>query len=345
MDSTYPPSVRQPSALVTGAGGFIGAHLVERLVSEGYRVRGVDRRRPQFSPSVAQQFLELDLRSEKACQQALWKNDGPFDECYQLSALMGGMGFISKEECAIGHDSVLINTHMVHTAVESGVGRYFLSSSACVYHDQCEGDRELAERDVWPAQPDNLYGLEKLYSEEVLQAYGRKYPMAVRIGRFQNTYGPFSSWKGGKEKAPAAMCRKVAECPDGGTIEIWGDGTAIRAYTYISDLVDGVRLLMRTGGKGVHVTEKGCVEMEQPFNIGRREYVTVDQLADIVIATSGKKIAKRHIAGPVGVQNRGFRVDRAAILGWESKVSLEEGIRVTYPWVLGKVLESKFDET
>ena len=227
-------------ALVCGAGGFIAAHLVKRLKQEGYWVRGVDIKEHEFSPSAADEFLVRDLRKEQDCIEALTLNSGTFDEVYQLAADMGGMGFIHSAECEIMHNSALINIHMTHSAVELGVPRYFFSSSACVYRDMQPGEAEMTEDEAIPAHPDNEYGWEKLYSERVAMAYARNHGMQVRIARFQNCYGPEGTWRGGREKAPAAMCRKVAEAQDGGEVEVWGDGTAVRSYTYVADMVDGI---------------------------------------------------------------------------------------------------------
>ena len=241
-------------ALVCGAGGFIAGHLVKRLKAEGYWVRGVDRKVHEFAPSAADEFMVLDLRDPANCRTALTLDGGTFDEVYQLAADMGGMGFIHSAECEIMHNSVLINVHMTHQAAEMGVPRYFYSSSVCVYPDMQPGDPEMTEAQAVPAHPDNEYGWEKLYSERMLQAYARHYGMKARIARFQNCYGPEGTWTGGREKAPAAICRKVAEVEDGGTIPVWGDGTAVRSYTYVSDMVDGIYRLMHSDleGPGQH---------------------------------------------------------------------------------------------
>ncbi|HEX7277690.1 MAG TPA: NAD-dependent epimerase/dehydratase family protein, partial [Acidimicrobiales bacterium] len=215
-------------ALVSGAGGFIGSHLVTRLRSEGYWVRGVDIKRPEFGSTTAHEFLLLDLRDRSACETALTV-DGGFDEVYQLAADMGGMGFIHSAECEIMRNNALINLNMIDAAAAARAPRYFYSSSVCIYRDMVPGEPEMTEAGAYPAMPDNEYGWEKLYAERVAQAYGRRFGMAVRIARFQNCYGPEGTWRGGREKAPAAMCRKVAEAADGGTIEVWGDGSAIRS--------------------------------------------------------------------------------------------------------------------
>lgn len=307
-------------ALVCGAGGFIGGHLVKKLKREGYWVRGVDIKPHEFAPTAADEFLLLDLRKEENCQAALSLDEGMFGEVYQLAADMGGMGFIPFAEREILRNNALINIHMTHTAAKMGVSRYFFSSSVCVYRDMEPGEPERTEDDAIPAHPDNEYGWEKLFTERVAMAYGRHTNMQVRIARFQNCYGPEGTWCGGREKAPAAICRKVAEAEDGGTIEVWGSGTAIRAYTYVSDLVEGIYLLMQS-------------DLEGPANIGSSEYVTVDELVQAVIAVSGKEIHIKHVEGPVGVQARNFSKARMRSLGWEAKVSLKEGIELIYPWI------------
>ncbi len=315
----------QKTALVCGAGGFIGSHLVRRLVSEGYWVRGADQKRTEFSPTAAHDFQVVDLREAEGCRAAVRTPEGkPFDEVYQLAADMGGMGFIHSAECEIMRNSCLINLNVTHAAATAGVPRYLFSSSACVYRDMEPDEPEIAEDEAYPALPHNEYGWEKLYAERTAAAYGRRHKMTVRLARFQNCYGPEGTWQGGREKAPAAMCRKVAEAPEGGTIEIWGDGTAMRAYTYVDDMVDGIVTLMKS-------------DLEGGVNIGRREYVSVDELALLVAAVAGKKIQLRHVDGPVGVRARNFLAPRMASIGWESKVSLREGLSRTYPWILGQV--------
>jgi len=334
-------------ALVCGAGGFIGGHLVKKLKREGYWVRGVDIKEHEFAPTQADEFLLLDLREPENCWVALTlrqaqgrllpdggtfddasSNEAQFDEVYQLAADMGGMGFISVAECEVLHNNALINIHMAHTAAKMGVPRYFFSSSVCVYRNMQPGEPELTEDDAIPANPDNEYGWEKLYAERVAMAYGRRPPCppkfgglgAVRVARFQNCYGPEGTWRGGREKAPAAICRKVAMAEDGGIIPVWGDGTAIRAYTYVDDLVEGVYMLMQS-------------DLEGPTVIGGSEYVTVDELVNTVIEVSRKKIYKNYVEGPVGVQARNFSKARIKSLEWEAKVSLKEGIARTYAWI------------
>src|SRR6266566_2922740 len=314
-------------ALVCGAGGFIGSHLVKRLKADGYWVRGVDIKHPEFSPTAADEFCILDLRELASCRAALQLADGPtaqFDAVYQLAADMGGMGFIHSAECEIMRNSALININMSHAAATSGVKRYFLSSSVCVYRDMAPGEPELREEQAYPAQPDNEYGWEKLYAERVAMANGRRYKMAVRIARFQNCYGPEGTWTGGREKAPAAICRKVAEAEDGGSIDVWGDGTAIRSYTYVDDMVDGIRTLMDS-------------DLQGPTNIGCPEYVSVRELVETVADVAGKRVNVRWVEGPVGVRSRNFSNAKIYSPGWKDRVTLGQGIRRTYPWISEQV--------
>ena len=307
-------------ALVCGAGGFIGGHLIKKLKSAGYWVRGVDIKKHEFEASAADEFLLLDLRKPENCEKALKVEGGIFDEVYQLAADMGGMGFISLAECEVLHNNALININMTHTAAEFGIPRYFFSSSVCVYRDMEQDEDDLTEEDAIPACPDNEYGWEKLYAERVAMAYGRHYDMNVRVARFENCYGSLGTWQGGREKAPAAICRKVATAKGGDTIKVWGDGSAVRNFTYVDDLIDGVFRLMHS-------------DFEKPINIGTSEYVTVDELVNTVIEISGKKLGKKYVEGPVGVQSRNFSKKRILSLGWEPKVSLKEGIDRTYRWI------------
>jgi nucleoside-diphosphate-sugar epimerase len=310
-------------AVVCGAGGFIGSHLVKRLKADGYFVRGVDIKEPEFSPSAADEFRLLDLRDPSQCADAVAAGQ-KFDVVYQLAADMGGMGFIHSAECEIMKNNALINLHMIDATASASVGRYFFSSSVCIYRDMQIGEPEMTEAQAYPALPDNEYGWEKLYSERTAMAYGRRYGIKIRIARFQNCYGPEGTWTGGREKAPAAMCRKVAEVPDGGTIEVWGDGTAIRSYTYVDDMVDGIRRLTDS-------------DLEGPTNIGLPEYVSVKQLVDTVARAAGKKIHIRYVDGPVGVHSRNFSNERIYSIGWKARFPLQKGIQLTYPWVAEQV--------
>lgn len=307
-------------ALVCGAGGFIGGHLVSRLKAEGYWVRGVDIKRHEWG-TEADSFQARDLRDPIDCRMAL--RDG-FDEVYQLAADMGGMGFISQNACECLHNSALINIHMVDEATRAGVNRYFYSSSVCVYRDMTVGEPPLSEDDAYPGQPDNEYGWEKLYSERVLQAYARRHGFQARIARFQNCYGPKGTWRGGREKAPAAMCRKVAETADGGDVEVWGDGRAVRNYTYVDDLVDGIYRLMHS-------------DITEPTNIGTDEYRTVDELVYTVAKVANKRIHVVYVDGPVGVESRNFTNERIKSTGWKPQYTLAQGIAETYPWIAEQV--------
>jgi len=311
-------------ALVCGAGGFIGSHLVKRLKEEGYWVRGADQKRPEYSATAADDFLQVDLREQRNCEAALTLPKGSIDEVYQLAADMGGMGFIHSAECEIMRNSALVNINMIDAAARAGIGRYFFSSSVCIYRDMEPGEPELTEEQAFPALPDNEYGWEKLYAERTALAYGRRFGMQVRIARFQNCYGPEGTWTGGREKAPAAICRKVAEAPDGGSVEVWGDGSAIRSYTYVDDMVDGIYKLTHS-------------EIAVPTNIGSPEYVSVDELVRTVADVAGKRIRIVHIDGPVGVRSRNFSNERIYSIGWRPRFSLRDGIARTYPWVESQV--------
>jgi nucleoside-diphosphate-sugar epimerase len=291
-------------------------------------VRGVDIKVHEYAATSADEFLVLDLREDANCRKALALAGERFDEVYQLAADMGGMGFISAAECEIMHNNVLINVNMTHSAARMEIPRYFFSSSVCIYRDMVAGEPEMTEEQAYPAQPDNEYGWEKLYSERVLMAYGRNKGMQVRIARFQNCYGPEGTWTGGREKAPAAICRKVAEVEEGGTIQVWGDGTAIRSYTYVDDMVQGIYLLMHS-------------DLEGPVNIGSSQYVSVGELVATVAEVANKKIDVKYIDGPVGVQSRNFSNERIYSTGWQAKYSLKDGIAHTYPWIEAQVKSKK----
>ncbi len=312
-------------ALVTGASGFVASHLIRRLKKEGYWIRAVSRHDPYFFQSSADEYLHLDLREPTCCQKALYLKDGlSFDEVYQLSADMGGIGFISSAQCEIMKNNALMNIHMIDAAVKSDVKKYFFSSSACVYRNMKPGEHQLTEDDAIPAYPDNEYGWEKLYTERLLTAYAAKYKFDLRIARFQTSYGPQGTWQGGREKAPAAICRKVAQAQDGGFIEVWGDGSAVRSYLYIDDLIEAILLLM-------------CSDIKEPTNIGSPEYVSVKELVEMVIDISGKKLSIKYVPGPVGVLSRNFSNERIYSIGWKPKISLREGLSRAYRWIQEQV--------
>ena len=316
-------------AVVCGAGGFIGHHLTGLLKSRDYWVRGVDVKVPEFARTSADEFELLDLRVPENCKRAMSIESGErIDEVYQLAADMGGMGFIHSAECEIMTNSALVNLHMVNEATNAGVGRYFFSSSACVYRDQLQGESYIAESDAYPAMPDNEYGWEKLYAERMALAFARNHGLEVRIARFQNCYGPRGTWNGGREKAPAALCRKVAMASDGDEVEVWGDGTALRVYTYVADMCEGIHTLMQS-----NITE--------PTNIGSTELTTVEELLNTVAEVAGKRIDVKYIDGPVGVQARYHKVERIMSLGWSPKYTVRDGIAETYPWIEAQVRQSK----
>ena len=310
-------------ALVCGAGGFIGTHLVRRLKKEGYWVRGVDIKKPDFSKTVADQFLLLDLREKKNCQKALKTTDG-FDEVYQLAADRGGAGYMVPKESEMMYSNVLINAYMVDEAVKAKVKKYFFSSSVCVYKDMKVGSKEIKEADVYPALPENEYGWEKLYSERMLLAYARKYKLKARIARFHTTFGPEGTWEGLKPKAADDLCRKAAMASDNGHLEVWGDGKAVRCFTYIEDLINGIRTLMKSN-------------IETPTNLGSNEYVEVNKLAEYVILASGKNLKIKHIDGAVGVHARNFSDKLIRSTGWKAKWKLKDAIKIHYDWVKTQV--------
>jgi nucleoside-diphosphate-sugar epimerase len=308
-------------ALVTGAGGFIGHHLVKRLKAEGYWVRGVDIKWPEYESTAADEFEVLDLRRWEACQRAV-RGVG---EVYNLAANMGGIGFIEHNKAVIMHDNVLINVHMLEAAREAAVGRFLYTSSACVYplYKQRTPDvTPLREEDAYPADPEDGYGWEKLFSERQCRHYTEDFGVETRVARFHNIFGPLGTYDGGREKSPAAICRKIAQAADGGEIEVWGDGTQTRSYCYIDDCVEGVRRLMASGHR-------------EPLNIGQERLISINELVDIVAGVAGKRVRKRHVAGaPQGVRGRTSDNTRLrAVLGWEPVVSLEEGLRQTYTWI------------
>ncbi len=317
--------IQTKNVLVTGAGGFIGHHLVRRLKSEGSRVRGVDLKMPEFSKTSADEFLLLDLRDPAQCLKA-FESSLPFDEVYHLAADMGGMGYIESAACEIMRNNALIDIHTLHAAAEARAARYFFASSACVYRNMKHGESALDENAAYPALPDNEYGWEKLYAERMALAYGSKHGFQVRIARLQNCFGPEGTWRGGREKAPAAICRKIAEAEDGGTIEIWGDGSAVRSYTYIEDTLEGILRVMRS-------------DIRTPVNVGNPEYISVRDLVQITAKTAGKNIRIRSVAGPIGVESTHLRHEKLYSTGWAPRFTTEAGIRITYPWIEKQVRE------
>jgi GDP-D-mannose 3',5'-epimerase len=312
--------------LVCGAGGFIGAHLVTRLKREGFWVRGADLKVPEFARTEADEFIKGDLCDRGVCARAV----NGVDEVYQLAADMGGAGFVftGENDAAIMHNSALINLNMIHAAAESHISRIFYSSSACIYpqHNQTDPDNpNCAEESAYPAAPDSDYGWEKLFSERLYLAYQRNRGIEVRIARFHNVFGREGTWEGGREKAPAALCRKVAEAPDGGTIEIWGDGRQTRSFLYVDECLEGMRRLMAS-------------DFSEPVNIGSEEMVTIDELAHMVMRIAGKRLTLKHVPGPLGV--RGRTSDNRLIsekLHWMPSRPLEAGLRATYEWIAEQV--------
>lgn len=315
------------TTLVCGAGGFIGSHLVKRLKNEGFLVRGVDLKYPEFSQTAADEFIIGDLRDQEICKRIM---DKPFDEVYQLAADMGGAGYIftGKHDADVMHNSATINLNITHYGQKAGIKKIFYSSSACMYpaYNQENPDNpKCSEDSAYPAAPDSEYGWEKLFSERLYLAFNRNYGLNVRIARFHNIFGPEGTWTGGKEKAPAAICRKVAEAKDRGEIEIWGDGKQTRSFLYIDECLEGIRRLMNSDFIG-------------PVNIGSEEMVTINQLAEMVMGIAGKKVSMKHIDGPLGV--RGRNSDNTLIkgkLGWEPTMSLKNGIAKTFEWIKQQV--------
>ena len=317
--------------LVTGAGGFIGHHLVAFLKQKGYWVRGVDIKEPEFAATEADEFALLDLRRWQNCLAAT----EDIDELYALAADMGGMGFISANHSQILHNNLLINVHTIDAARENGVQRYLFTSSACIYPEYKQMETTIAplrEEDAYPAQPQDAYGWEKLVTEHLCTHYGEDHDMEVRIVRFHNIFGPLGTWEGGREKAPAAMCRKIAMAKQTGNpeVEIWGDGEQTRSFCYIDDCITGLHKLMRS-------------DYAEPLNLGQDRMVTINQLADMVADAAGINIVKKHVQGPQGVRGRNSDNTRLRqVLGWEPEISLEDGLARTYRWIEDKVKE-KYD--
>ncbi|MFA4995830.1 MAG: NAD-dependent epimerase/dehydratase family protein [Patescibacteria group bacterium] len=318
------------SALVCGAGGFIGSHLVKFLKNEGFWVRGVDIKKPEFSDSAADEFIIGDLRDQMVCRKIL---DMPFDEVYQLAADMGGAGYIfsGEHDADVMHNSAQINLNIVDLSQKMKVKKIFYSSSACIYpaYNQTDPNNpKCSEESAYPAAPDSEYGWEKLFSERMYLSYHRNYNLNIRIARFHNIFGPEGSWNNGKEKAPAAICRKVAEAKDGGEIEIWGDGKQTRSFLYIDECLKGIRRLMDSDFIG-------------PVNIGSEEMVTINQLAEMAMSIAGKKLKFKHISGPLGV--RGRNSDNNLInkkINWAPSEPLRAGLEKTYRWINANVIAS-----
>lgn len=328
------------TALVLGAGGFIGSHLVTRLKSEGYWVRGVDIKYPDFSESTADEFIIADLRdplktslvmySPKQVSLAKADNVNSFDEVYQLAADMGGAGYINTgdHDADVVHNSMLINLNVLNEAKRKNVKKIFYASSACVYNEHNQLDPEnpnCKEDSVYPAQPDSEYGWEKLFSERLYATYNRNYGIDVRIARFHNIFGPEGTFDGGKEKAPAAICRKVAKTTDNGVVEVWGDGLQTRSFLYIDEAIEGVRRLMNS-------------DYKEPINIGSEEIISMNNLTNLVAEVAGKQVNIKNIPGPQGV--RGRTSDNTLIkdkLGWTPSQPLYVGIAETYKWIASKI--------
>jgi len=325
---------RRPRVLVTGAGGFIGHHLVTYLKERGYWVRGVDLKTPEFVRTDADEFMLLDLRRWPDCLEA---TEG-CDEVYALAADMGGMGFISSHHAEILHNNLLISTHTLDAARQNGVSRYLYTSSACIYPEYRQTTTDvtpLREEDAYPAEPQDAYGWEKLVTERLCRHYREQYGIETRTVRFHNIFGPLGTWEGGREKAPAAMCRKVALAKQSldPVVEIWGDGEQTRSFCYIDDCVEGIYRLMRS-------------DYADPLNLGQDRLISINELAEMVAKAAGTMIVRRHVPGPQGVRGRNSDNTRLReVLGWEPRVSLEEGITRTYVWIEEQVMRSRATAT
>ncbi|MBN1187054.1 MAG: NAD-dependent epimerase/dehydratase family protein [Bacteroidales bacterium] len=316
------------TSLVCGAGGFIGSHLVKKLKNEGFWIRGVDLKYPEFSPTAADDFVIGDLRDPLVCKSIL---DRQFDEVYQLAADMGGAGYIftGEHDADVMHNSATINLNMLHIGQKAGIKKIFYSSSACIYpeYNQMDPDNpKCSEESAYPAEPDSEYGWEKLFSERLYFSFNRNYNVEVKVARFHNIFGPEGTWQGGKEKAPAAICRKVAMAENNGEIEIWGDGKQTRSFLFIDECLNGVRKLMDSP------------DFRGPVNIGSEEMVTINKLAEIVIEIADKNVSIKHIDGPLGV--RGRNSDNKLIrekLNWAPSQPLKIGLEKTYGWIEDQV--------
>ncbi|MCJ7624692.1 MAG: NAD-dependent epimerase/dehydratase family protein [Anaerolineaceae bacterium] len=323
---------QQTRVLVTGGGGFIGTHLISYLKKMGYWVRGVDIKYPEFSKTDADEFELLDLRRWDNCLQAT----RGIDEVYGLAADMGGMGYIQSNHAVILHNNTLINFHTLEASSINGVKRYLYSSSACIYPEYLQEITDvtpLKEEDAYPADPQDEYGWEKLISERLMQRYTEEYDIKTYTVRFHNVYGPLGTWQGGREKVPAAFCRKAAVVKLSGdsVFEIWGDGKQTRSFCYIDDITYGIHKLLRS-------------DYHKPLNMGRDRMVSINEFADLVSKIAGVEIKKKHIAGPEGVRGRNSDNTRAnEVLGWSPQISLEEGIAKTYPWIEDQIKKQAAD--
>ena len=320
--------------LVTGAGGFIGHHLVRRLKAEGYWVRGADLKYPEYEASAADEFEILDLREMDKC---LLATRGGIDQVYNLAADMGGIGYITAYHAAISRHNILINANMLEASRKNGVQRFLFSSSACVYAQSKQKDADVAplkEEDAYPADPEPGYGWEKLFAEELCRYYRKDYGFETRIVRFHNVYGPLGTYDGGKEKAPAAMCRKVALAANHGEVEIWGDGEQTRSFMYVDDCVEGLMRIMAS-------------DYHEALNLGTDELVTINQLVNMVAEIAGKKLEVTHdLSGPQGVRGRNSENSRTRrVLGWEPSIPLRQGLAVTYKWIASELSKSSSRRT
>jgi GDP-D-mannose 3',5'-epimerase len=307
-------------AVVCGAGGLIGGHLVAQLADDGHWVRAVDQHYPWGRPP-ADELLTTDLRDPIAARRVV---RGGVDDVYQLAADMGGMEFIHSAETDIIRNNALVNLNVLDAAARTGVDRYFFSSSVCVYRDMAIGEDTLNEDDAYPAQPDNEYGWEKLYAERAVYTYARRYGFAPRVARFENCYGPRGAWTGGREKSPAALCRKVAQAADGGAVEVFGGGRTVRSFIYVTDLVRAVRCLVDS-------------DEDRPTNIGVDDTLTIAELVELIADVARKRVTIIDTPGPLGVTSRNFSHQRIQALGWKAEHTLRTGIEATYPWVKAQV--------
>jgi len=329
---------KQKAALVCGAGGFIGSHLVKQLKDEGYWVRGVDLKYPEFSHSKADEFIIGDLRNPSTVDTVVrYRKNRPFDEVYQLAADMGGMGFISFNDALIMHNSGLINFHVLDACKQHKVGKTFFSSSACAYPERNQLTTEnpvCSEDTAYPAAPDTEYGWEKLFSERMYQAYSRDYNMTVRIARFHNIFGPEGTWQGGREKAPAALSRKITCAKTEDTIDVWGDGKQTRSFLYIDECLEGIRKMMNDPRKNLPV-----------LNIGSEELISINDLTYMIANVAGKKININHIDGPEGVRGRNSHNKLIKkTLNWAPSKRLREGMEKTYKWIEEQAKEANYQE-